>query len=118
MPTNAAISLVWESPVPETGDSDSQVQSLASSVRQTFLEMLTSDHKELASQSADARRRCEQAVEALRTQFDAHPDYGPDAIDAIVQRELDNAREAFANELEQDVPTLAKAYEDRLRNLT
>jgi hypothetical protein len=95
----------------------SRRETLGNLVFATFLEMLAFSHKGMEPQEADARARCESAVESLRAQFDEHPEFGPTAVDEIVQQQVERARQVFAKELEQDVPALARMYEDQLRNL-
>jgi hypothetical protein len=121
MALNAALRVVTteaSSALPEVAyEPPSRRESLGNAVFATFLEMLAFNHKEMAAQEAEARARCERAVESLRAQLDGHPQFGAGAVDEIVQQQVERAREVFARELEQDVPTLAKAYEDKLRNL-
>jgi hypothetical protein len=121
MDTSAAITPLWSEAPPAlpTGSygPSNPWNTVCQKVYHAFLDLLASEHNGLADQAEAAKERCDKAVVELRAWFDPHPDLGPDAADAMIAWQVRYARETFAQELELDIASKAKAFESRLRGL-
>jgi hypothetical protein len=83
----------------------------------SYLDLLACEHHQQTAAAASARERCDKAASELRRWFDPHPDLGPEAADAMIAWQLRYARERFTQELELDIASKARAFEDQLRRL-
>jgi hypothetical protein len=121
MNANAAIAPAWseEPPALPTGSygPSNPWNTVCEKVYRAFLDLLASEHNQLAAEAEVARERCDKAVVELRAWFDPHPDLGPEAADAMIAWQVRYARESFAQELELDIASKARAFENRLREL-
>lgn len=71
-------------------------------VRWTFWDVLAYEQDGMEEEASAARQECAEAAQALRSQFDPHPELGPEAADLWIALEVHAARRDFASALEEE----------------
>ena len=71
-------------------------------VRHTYWNMLAYEHDGLTETAETAKRECAACAEKLRQFFDPIPGLGPEAADACIAEEVNEARREFANDLRRE----------------
>ena len=93
---NALTRLTRRGPIPPPWS------TLSLDVYRSFWDVLAYEHDDMASQAATAREDCNRCVQRLRDAYDAHPELGPVAADEMTDRAIQQARAAFADDLQQE----------------
>lgn len=64
-----------------------------------FWDILVFEHMGKPAKAEVARCECRKAADHLRCKFDAHPEVGPEAADAMIAWQVHYARKLFASDV-------------------